>query len=42
MSRLNQSTGESVPAASFWDEFGPMVINVAIIAVAALLLTATR
>jgi hypothetical protein len=39
---LNLPAGERVPTASFWDEFGPMVINVAIIAVTALLLAATR
>jgi hypothetical protein len=39
---LNLPAGKRIPTTSFWDEFGPLVINVAIIAVAALLLAATR
>jgi hypothetical protein len=42
VSRLNLPAHERIPPTSFWDEFGPLVINVAIVAVVALLLAATR
>lgn len=43
MSQFDLPGGERVSSTTtFWDEFGPVVLNLVIIAVAALLLAATR